>query len=342
MQRLCRAGKLIVNANVRTYFINWLVQIIVCSLVLLSVSCSKSDGPAGPTNHPPETPVLGGLAETPVNGATDVPLVTTLNWSATDPDDDQLTYVVCLGPVPSPSPVAEDYADTVFVSDSLDYSTTYHWNVTARDLDGDSAVSATWSFTTIPEPPEVIYKPDPPDLPPIAIEDDTVLILARGIYGNLGHHLEHQFDWGNGELSDWGSSVRYHIWDTGAIYPLKVRARCGTHTDVVSEWSDIAPLRVRDWFPEVVTFISISGPTYGYVGEELTFKAQAKCNHGHNVEYEWTFPETQYGYEFPSPGTVTHVFERATTWLYWVQARCQRHPDVLSEDVGCGPVYVSD
>ena len=60
-----------------------------------------------------------------------------------------------------------------------------------------------------------------------------------GSSSNFGHPVEYQFDWeGDGtDLSSWGASAQSKTWTTPGTYNIKARARCATHTSVVSEWS---------------------------------------------------------------------------------------------------------
>ncbi|MBD3340454.1 MAG: hypothetical protein GF353_15170, partial [Candidatus Lokiarchaeota archaeon] len=58
-----------------------------------------------------------------------------------------------------------------------------------------------------------------------------------GATSNFGHSVEYQFDWGDGSFSDWGSSTQSHSYDSPGTYDVRARARCQTHTAIVSDWS---------------------------------------------------------------------------------------------------------
>ncbi|MFO8133727.1 MAG: hypothetical protein R6U10_07370, partial [Thermoplasmatota archaeon] len=79
-------------------------------------------------NHPPGTPT----APTPSTDASDVTITPTLTWTGSDPDGDELSYTVQLAAQGEPR-------DTVYTGSatqatiSLDYNTTYTWQVTATD-----------------------------------------------------------------------------------------------------------------------------------------------------------------------------------------------------------------
>ena len=60
-----------------------------------------------------------------------------------------------------------------------------------------------------------------------------------GSTSSLGHSVEYQFDWkGDGsELSPWGPAAQLKTWTVAGTYNVKARARCATHTSVISGWT---------------------------------------------------------------------------------------------------------
>jgi len=82
----------------------------------------------------------------PPNGATNVPINTSLSWSCSDPDGDALKYDIYLGTSIPPPLVKSDHTSTIY-DPILEYNTTYYWKVVAKDgyaeTEGD-----IWSFTT--------------------------------------------------------------------------------------------------------------------------------------------------------------------------------------------------
>ncbi len=118
-----------------------------------------SDGNGGTTNsevfsfttrenQPPED---FNLLEVP-NSEMNVVLNPTLIWdNAIDPDGDTITYDLLLD-VGNENPstiIANDIQQTTFeISENLDHSTTYFWQVIALDNQGNSTSSEVFSFTT--------------------------------------------------------------------------------------------------------------------------------------------------------------------------------------------------
>jgi len=100
--------------------------------------------PPPPPNTPPSQPDL----TTPAHGLNDLPVTTTLSWTATDPDNDPLT--VYLGPTDGQrTPIYTGSSTSYEVS--LEYDTTYTWQVTAFDHD-TSTPSLPWQFKTCAKP----------------------------------------------------------------------------------------------------------------------------------------------------------------------------------------------
>ena len=63
----------------------------------------------------------------------------------------------------------------------------------------------------------------------------SINFSTGGASSNLGHSIEYQYDWGDGSQSSWGSSSRSHSFNDVGNYTVRSRARCQTHTSVVSE-----------------------------------------------------------------------------------------------------------
>ncbi|MBL7094327.1 PKD domain-containing protein [candidate division KSB1 bacterium] len=55
---------------------------------------------------------------------------------------------------------------------------------------------------------------------------------------DLGHEVEYQFDWGDGNQSSWGGASGNHKYSNEGEYEVKARAHCKSHTSVVSAWSN--------------------------------------------------------------------------------------------------------
>ena len=97
------------------------------------------------TNDAPQAPSFSSLAD----GSMDVPVATVLNWSAVDYATSYDIFIWESGQVqpetPTGTALPTPFYDTTGVS--LQYNTTYNWQVTASNVIG-SAQGPVWSFTT--------------------------------------------------------------------------------------------------------------------------------------------------------------------------------------------------
>jgi len=99
----------------------------------------------------------------PTNGSIDVPITVVVNWTGGDPDpDDIVTYDVYFGTNSSPALVENNISDASYAPGTLEYETTYYWQIVAWDNIGQSTEGPLWEFTTRTQniPPTVnITKP---------------------------------------------------------------------------------------------------------------------------------------------------------------------------------------
>ena len=108
-------------------------------------------------------------------------------------------------------------------------------------LNGNKTVTA--NFTAIPE---TVSTPNKPGGPGSGVAGTGYAFTTSGSTSNLGHTVEYQFDWkGDGtDLSPWGSSSQSKTWTSAADYQVRARARCTTHTGIVSGWSTSLPVSI--------------------------------------------------------------------------------------------------
>ena len=98
-----------------------------------------------------------------------------------------------------------------------------------------SPIAMSPFFSTI----EDISAPNPPSGPNIGVTGVSYSFSTGGSSSSIGDTIEYQFDWkGDGlDLSNWGSVTQAKTWTVAGTYNVRARARCTTHTSIVSGWS---------------------------------------------------------------------------------------------------------
>ena len=152
---------------------------------------------------------------------------------------------------------------------------------------------------------------------------DNWVYGTSGATSNLGHPVQYQFEWGDGETSTWGSADLPYAYSAVGTYEAKVRARCIEHPGIISEWS--APTTVN--IIENITQPTINGPSVGTVGNPITFTTSGSTSsEGHDLEYRLFVGTSGGSLGDPQPWTtmdnLIHTFPYARVWYVRVQARC--------------------
>ena len=100
-------------------------------------------------------------------------------------------------------------------------------------MNSDKSVTAVFQETE-----EIVSKPNIPTGPAAGILGQQLQYSATGSVSNLGHEVEYQFSWGDGNYSDWGTGTESHTYSLSGLMHVKARARCKIHPNVISSWSD--------------------------------------------------------------------------------------------------------
>ena len=142
-------------------------------------------------NDPPNLP----SNPSPEDGATEVDIEADLSWDCDDPDGDSLTYDVYFDTVNPPvDKVSDDQVETIFDPGTLEFGTTFYWQIIAKDEHGASTPGLVWHFTT--------EENNPPDAP----------IITGQKEGKIGKEYEYTFR----AVDSDGDDVRYNIsWGDG-------------------------------------------------------------------------------------------------------------------------------
>jgi len=147
----------------------------------------------------------------PADGETDVHVNPTLSWDGGDPQWFDTVYYDVYLEAGDPSPddlVSEDQKATSYDPSTLEFETTYYWQIVAEDNDGATTSGPVWHFTTRGnEAPNAPSDPDP--------EDEETDVTVDKILG-----------WTGGDPD--GDDVTYDIYLGDSSPPPKVKSN---HSD---------------------------------------------------------------------------------------------------------------
>ena len=88
-------------------------------------------------------------APNPSANSINISLDTTLSWTGGAPDpEDTVTYDIYFGTTSTAASVATNYTSTTYDPGTLEYNTTYYWQIVARDNHAAEAEGPVWSFAT--------------------------------------------------------------------------------------------------------------------------------------------------------------------------------------------------
>ena len=97
----------------------------------------------------PNSAPLEPFSPYPADGATGVPVNVVLNWSASDPDGDDVTFDVYLGTSQPLTEVSTQQTENSYnPPGDLAYETAYMWQIVVKDEHGANTVGPVWHFTT--------------------------------------------------------------------------------------------------------------------------------------------------------------------------------------------------
>ena len=105
---------------------------------------------------------------------------------------------------------------------------------------------------------EEVSPPAAPSGPADGYAGQILAFSTTGSVSEAGHPVEYRFDWGDGDMSDWGPGQDTHSWVAACVFPVKAQARCAADTNALSLWSGTASVNVRTPVPGVVRLVSSS------------------------------------------------------------------------------------
>jgi cytochrome c oxidase assembly protein Cox11 len=237
-----------------------------------------------------------------------------------NPEPDLGGYMVYFGTA------SRSYGSSVDVGKVTSYVLTglapgqkYFIALTAYDTsDNESGFSNEVSATT--QAAETVSTPSVLTGPTSGTTGVAYSFTTGGSSSSLGHSIQYQFDWkGDGSvLSSWGSATQSRTWTAGATYNVRTRARCTSHTTIISNWSNSLFVTVTGPAPPTVTSFAIDGGASSTGMRAVSLNNSASTKPTHHMASEspsfvgarWTFYSVQPKITLsPGSGTKTVYFK---------------------------------
>lgn len=177
----------------------------------------------------------------------------------------------------------------------------------------------------------------PPDVPNGAESVETgtsVAFSTGGAVSSRAHTLEYRFDWGNGSMSAWSTSASTsYTWNVASDYEVRAQARCATHPEIESDWSDAATISIHPPAETVSRPGSApSGPANGALNGDVTFTIPypSVSSDGHAVEHRFDWGDGTYS-TWSASLEATHAWSTIGNYEVRSQGRCAEHVDIVSD-----------
>ena len=204
---------------------------------------------------------------------------------------------------------------------------------------GELSASLTpveYSTLWVPSNVETISTPATPSGSSSGLVNVSYVFTASGSSSSLGHSIQYLFDWGDGTNSDWlpvGITSVLKAWTMGGAFTVRVRARCATHTDIVSNWSKGLVVNIT---PETVSAPTTpSGPLFGVVNKDnpqsYTYTTGGSVSsQGHPVEYQFDWKGDGSDLSGWGPFLQSKAWTEGGVFTVRARARCATHTDIVS------------
>ena len=207
-----------------------------------------------------------------------------------------ITYDVYFGPNDPPPKVVSNQSSTEYDPPGLlEYNTTYYWQIVAWDDQGHSAAGSVWHFTTenMNQPPVAVANG-----PPVADKKVPVVFDGSASYDPDGVIVNWSWDFGD-SVQGFGEVVEHTYMNSGEYEVVLVVEDDDGATD-----DDAISISILNHAPVAI----INGPSYGLVGEPLTFDGTGSYDpDGDSLTYEWDFGDG-------TPNEYTEIVEHIFTY----------------------------
>jgi hypothetical protein len=247
----------------------------------------------------------------PSNASTDIPKNKQIQWSCSDPDDEQLTYDVYFGTSMNLAKKTSNQTGATYDPGVLSYDTTYYWRVVAWDEADQKTIGPVWQFT-VSDSNMGPYVPSNPE--PTNGTTDTDLNITLQWQGGDKDSDTISYDLFFGTTNS--PSIKQQNL-TQALYQMNNLSYDTTYywkivstddDDAVengSIWSFTTKSKQSTGLPTA----HAGGPYAASVGESITFDASESTDDTGISGYRWDFTsDGTYDTDWSTSPTTTHVY----------------------------------
>lgn len=179
---------------------------------------------------------------------------------------------------------------------------------------------------------ELISTPSTPVGETKGIPGVSYTYMTGGASSNINDPIEYQFDWGDGTFSGWQlSTSASKTWTTGGTYSVRARARCATHTHLMSNWSPALTVNIeRITTPGTPT----QAPTGAVIiGQTFTYSTGGSAsNIGDPVQYFFDWGDgTSSGWLPVGTTSAQKTWSSGGQFIVRAKARCAIHTHIESD-----------
>ena len=303
--------------------------VLTAALFLVMSGCSKNANPDTPP--PPGGSVISKVG---VNCKFKV--------TASDPDLDRVSVRIDWN-----NGDTSDWAEMFRSGDTT--TVEYAWpapggfkiSAQARDEKGAVSLWSNWHAVTIADTVNA-----PPGLPSVPVGPDTGYVDSAYNFSTLaldanGDRIRLQFDWGNGDTSDWSGLVpestqitMSYSWPAPGEY--SVAARASDEKGLVSDWSNVhIMVAIEDTVsrPPTGPLVPVGRDT-GYVDSTYEFSTAGDDPNGDSImfQFDWGNGDTSnWSAPVPESTFVNMIHSWPTAAAYSVRARARDTKDLMSD-----------
>jgi uncharacterized repeat protein (TIGR02543 family) len=228
---------------------------------------------------------------------------------------------------------------------------TYSARVEARSATNTTVLSNPSSVLLVyitGTPSETISVPGTPSGTTNGFTAVAYSYSTSGASSSVGHPLQYQFSFGNGDVTPWMSpgAAANEAWFTPGVYAVTVKARCAIDNQVVSQSSAVLNVTIANATSQE-TISTINPPTGESVvttgaGYRYYYAGGGVSSLGHAVQYQFYWGDgTSSGWLPAGTQFADKTWTSQGNVSVTIQARCSIHTSILSAVSTSFPVSVT-